>query len=245
MNAAALQRLGYSVPTLRALAGKRLPRMLFDMVEGAAGDETTMRRNEAALAAIEFAPKLLERGPLLIKGLLHPREASEAINRGVDEIIVSNHGGRQLDGAVASISALPGVVDAVGGRAPVMIDGGFRRGVDVVKALALGARAVLIGRPHLWASPAPARTGSTGCSTCSGARSIARWRSAAGTALPGSIGTFFFTRKRPPAIGAKRRRLTSPDINLPILPAAPAIHHCRATRLQPGTHGRIWRSNTA
>jgi isopentenyl diphosphate isomerase/L-lactate dehydrogenase-like FMN-dependent dehydrogenase len=81
---------------------------------------------------------------------LHLDEAREAISRGADSIIVSNHGGRQLDGAVASIRALPGIVDAVGGRAPVLIDGGFRRGVDVLKALALGARAVLIGRPHLW-----------------------------------------------------------------------------------------------
>ena len=71
-------------------------------------------------------------------------------SRGADGIIVSNHGGRQLDGAVASIRALPGIVEAVGGRAPVLIDGGFRRGIDVVKALALGARAVMIGRPHLW-----------------------------------------------------------------------------------------------
>jgi isopentenyl diphosphate isomerase/L-lactate dehydrogenase-like FMN-dependent dehydrogenase len=85
-----------------------------------------------------------------MKGLLHPDDAREAISRGADGIIVSNHGGRQLDGAVATIRALPGVVEAVGGRAPVLIDGGFRRGVDVVKALALGARAVLIGRPHLW-----------------------------------------------------------------------------------------------
>jgi isopentenyl diphosphate isomerase/L-lactate dehydrogenase-like FMN-dependent dehydrogenase len=90
------------------------------------------------------------RGPLLLKGVLHPGEAREAINRGADGIIVSNHGGRQLDGAVASIRALPGVVEAVGGRAPVLVDGGFRRGVDVVKALAMGARAVMIGRPHLW-----------------------------------------------------------------------------------------------
>ena len=65
-------------------------------------------------------------------------------------IIVSNHGGRQLDGAVASIRALPGIVEAIGERAPVLIDGGFRRGIDVVKALALGARAILIGRPQLW-----------------------------------------------------------------------------------------------
>jgi isopentenyl diphosphate isomerase/L-lactate dehydrogenase-like FMN-dependent dehydrogenase len=90
------------------------------------------------------------RGPLILKGLLHPGEAREAIKRGANGIIVSNHGGRQLDGAVASIRALPGIVEAVGGRAPVLVDGGFRRGVDVVKALALGARAVLIGRPHLW-----------------------------------------------------------------------------------------------
>ena len=90
------------------------------------------------------------RGPFLLKGLLHPGEAREAVNRGADAIIVSNHGGRQLDGAVASIRALPGIVEAVGGRAPVLVDGGFRRGVDVVKALALGARAVMIGRPHLW-----------------------------------------------------------------------------------------------
>ena len=337
MNPTALQRHGYSVPALRLLARRRLPPMLFDLVDGAAGDETTLRRNEAALAGMElvptvlagapkrdqsielfglklpspiivgptgfagflwpdaelataraaarfgtiystshastasleaiaaasrgpkwmqtfpykdrgltrefvsraaeagyggliltvdnqvvagrdrdarnglsfplrwsgrtaldllsrpgwllrmrkrpsptfanyakrgslaaFGPLMLEQldpdigwsdvdavrkqwpGPLIIKGLLHPAEAREAVNRGADGIIVSNHGGRQLDGAVATIRALPGVVEAVGGRAPVMIDGGFRRGVDVVKALALGARAVLIGRPHLW-----------------------------------------------------------------------------------------------
>ena len=90
------------------------------------------------------------RGSLVLKGVLHSGEACEAINRGADGIIVSNHGGRQLDGAVATIRALPGIVEAVGGRAPVLIDGGFRRGVDIVKALALGARAVLVGRPHLW-----------------------------------------------------------------------------------------------
>jgi len=88
--------------------------------------------------------------PLLIKGLLHAEEAREAERIGVDAVVVSNHGGRQLDGAVASIAALPAIVDAVGERTPVLIDGGFRRGIDVIKALALGARAVLIGRPHLW-----------------------------------------------------------------------------------------------
>lgn len=337
MDLNALQRKGYSVAALRALARRRLPRMVFDMVDGAAGDEITMRRNEAALAAIELAPKLLAgapkrdqsvelfgvklpspviigptglagllwphaelaaaraaarfgaiystshaststieeigaatsgpkwmqvflykdraitadftaraaaagykgliltvdnqvtagrdrdarngmsfplrwsarnmldfasrpgwllrmaktpaptfvnygartsigafgplmteqldpsvtwadvewlrrqwRGPMLIKGLLHPNEAREAQRRGADAVIVSNHGGRQLDGAVASITALPGIVDILQNSIPVLIDGGFRRGVDVVKALALGARAVMIGRPHLW-----------------------------------------------------------------------------------------------
>jgi L-lactate dehydrogenase (cytochrome)/(S)-mandelate dehydrogenase len=92
----------------------------------------------------------LWKGPMIAKGLLHPQEAREAQKRGIDAIVVSNHGGRQLDGAVASIEALPAIVDAIGNKIPVLIDGGFRRGVDVVKALALGGRAVLIGRPHLW-----------------------------------------------------------------------------------------------
>jgi L-lactate dehydrogenase (cytochrome)/(S)-mandelate dehydrogenase len=89
-------------------------------------------------------------GPLLLKGVLHPDEAARAVEAGVDAIIVSNHGGRQLDGAVASLKALPGVVDRVAGRIPVLMDGGIRRGSDVVKALALGARCCLIGRPALW-----------------------------------------------------------------------------------------------
>jgi isopentenyl diphosphate isomerase/L-lactate dehydrogenase-like FMN-dependent dehydrogenase len=89
-------------------------------------------------------------GPLLIKGLLRADEAREAHARGADAVIVSNHGGRQLDGAVATIRALPAIADAVGDAMPVLVDGGFRRGVDVVKALAFGARAVMIGRPHLW-----------------------------------------------------------------------------------------------
>jgi L-lactate dehydrogenase (cytochrome)/(S)-mandelate dehydrogenase len=89
-------------------------------------------------------------GPLLLKGVLHPADASRAVELGIDGIIVSNHGGRQLDGAVSAIEALPAVVAAVAGRAPVLLDGGVRRGTDVVKALALGARACLIGRPALW-----------------------------------------------------------------------------------------------
>ena len=88
--------------------------------------------------------------PLVLKGILHPDDASHALKLGVDGIVVSNHGGRQLDVVPSSLEALPGIVDAVGGKMPILIDGGVRRGGDVVKALALGATACLIGRPHLW-----------------------------------------------------------------------------------------------
>ena len=90
------------------------------------------------------------RGPLLLKGVLHPADAAEAVANGVDGILVSNHGGRQLDGAAAALDALPGVAEAVDGRATVLLDGGVRRGSHVVKALALGADCCLIGRPQLW-----------------------------------------------------------------------------------------------
>jgi isopentenyl diphosphate isomerase/L-lactate dehydrogenase-like FMN-dependent dehydrogenase len=90
------------------------------------------------------------KGPFLLKGILHPKEAAEAVTCGVDGVIVSNHGGRQLDGVPGSFDALPGVVAAVGGRIPVLIDGGIRRGADVVKALASGASLCLIARPHLF-----------------------------------------------------------------------------------------------
>jgi (S)-mandelate dehydrogenase len=89
-------------------------------------------------------------GKLIVKGLVRPDDAERAVALGVDAIVVSNHGGRQLDAGLASLDALPAVVDAVGGRCSVLVDGGVRRGADIVKALALGAEAVLVGRPTLF-----------------------------------------------------------------------------------------------
>ena len=91
------------------------------------------------------------RGPLVVKGVLAPEDARTAIDEGAVAVIVSNHGGRQVDGAIAALDALPGVVDAVGDRAPVLFDDGIRRGAYAVVALALGARAVLVGRPYAYA----------------------------------------------------------------------------------------------
>ncbi len=88
--------------------------------------------------------------PLLLKGILHPDDASRALDAGAAGIIVSNHGGRQVDGAIPALDALPGVVAAVRGRAPVLFDSGIRRGADIFRAGALGAKAVLLGRPYMW-----------------------------------------------------------------------------------------------
>jgi lactate 2-monooxygenase len=88
--------------------------------------------------------------PILLKGVLHPDDARRAVDAGVDGLIVSNHGGRQVDGSIAALEALPEVVEAVPGDMPVLFDSGIRTGADIVKALSLGARAVLVGRPYVW-----------------------------------------------------------------------------------------------
>jgi lactate 2-monooxygenase len=88
--------------------------------------------------------------PILLKGILHPEDAKLALEHGVDGIIVSNHGGRQVDGAITTIDALPGIVEVVKDEIPVLMDSGIRRGSDIIKALALGAKAVLIGRPYMY-----------------------------------------------------------------------------------------------
>jgi 4-hydroxymandelate oxidase len=124
----------------------------------AAGD--TQRPNERQIYSAVLDPSVtwreiewlqsLARTPVLLKGILNPDDARRAVEAGVAGLIVSNHGGRGLDTAPATIDALPLVADQIGGRIPILVDGGIRRGTDVLKALALGARAVLIGRPYLY-----------------------------------------------------------------------------------------------
>jgi 4-hydroxymandelate oxidase len=97
--------------------------------------------------------------PIVIKGVMTAEDAALAVEHGVDGIIVSNHGGRQVDGTLATIEALPEIAERVGGRIEILLDGGIRRGTDVLKALALGARAVLIGRPYLWGLAAGGEAG--------------------------------------------------------------------------------------
>ncbi|USG64391.1 alpha-hydroxy-acid oxidizing protein [Brevibacillus ruminantium] len=126
---------------------------------------------EAALKALEegnntcFTWKELDfirehtRLPVLIKGITHPDDAILALEHGVDGIIVSNHGGRQLDGAVATLDSLPSICEAIQGKIPIILDSGIRRGADILKAIALGASAVLIGRPYAYALAVAGETG--------------------------------------------------------------------------------------
>lgn len=88
--------------------------------------------------------------PIVLKGILHPEDALRAVDAGIDGIVVSNHGGRQVDGSIAALDTLPDVVRAVNGRISVLFDSGIRSGADVLKAVALGADAVLLGRPYIW-----------------------------------------------------------------------------------------------
>lgn len=135
--------------------------VLFDAAEmGESFHEYAVRQFDCSLTwdAVEWL-RGETRLPIILKGIIAAEDATLAVERGVDGIIVSNHGGRQLDGAEATLKALPRVVDAVAGRSEVFMDGGVRRGTDVIKALALGARAVLVGRPCLWGLAAAGETG--------------------------------------------------------------------------------------
>ena len=115
-------------------------------------DLSTMTSMESSNMTWDFIKRLrdITRMKIIIKGILAHEDATLCVQNGVDGLIVSNHGGRGEDSGRSTIDALPEIVEAVGGRIPVLVDGGIRRGTDVVKALAIGARAVCIGRPYLW-----------------------------------------------------------------------------------------------
>jgi (S)-mandelate dehydrogenase len=154
------------------------PRWALQFARHGAPDFANLRPDEGAPASAAVQAALLARamdrtlawehlawlrdlwkGPLLLKGILHAEDAQRAIDHGADGVIVSNHGGRQLDAAPSAIGALPEIVSQVAGRIPVFMDGGVRRGSDVAKALALGAAAVFVGRPVLYALAAAGRDG--------------------------------------------------------------------------------------
>jgi isopentenyl diphosphate isomerase/L-lactate dehydrogenase-like FMN-dependent dehydrogenase len=115
-------------------------------------DLSAMTSMESSNMTWDFIKRLrdITRMKIIIKGILAHEDATLCVQNGVDGLIVSNHGGRGEDSGRSTIDALPEIVEAVGGRIPVLVDGGIRRGTDVVKALAIGARAVCIGRPYLW-----------------------------------------------------------------------------------------------
>ncbi|HEX4717911.1 MAG TPA: alpha-hydroxy acid oxidase [Thermoleophilaceae bacterium] len=147
-------RTGFTVeapiPAFAAASGRRsgaAPAEMFDLIE----DRLTWRDLERLRGMSDL--------PLVVKGLLTREDARLAVDAGVDGIVVSNHAGRQLDTVLAGIDALPEVVDEVAGEVEVFVDGGVRRGTDVLKALALGARAAMVGRPVLWGLAAAGEEG--------------------------------------------------------------------------------------
>jgi len=137
---------------------RELPRVTFAnyVRSGEASDIGTLAQRMGSILDASMSWRDVEwlrgiwNGPFILKGILHPDEARRAIELGVDGVIVSNHGGRQLDGAISGLDALPAIVEAADRRIPVLVDGGIRRGSDVVKAVALGASCCLIARPQLW-----------------------------------------------------------------------------------------------
>jgi 4-hydroxymandelate oxidase len=126
--------------------------MRCENMRGLAGDGNVRSIEMSAAMTWEHVDRLREMTdlPIVAKGVLHADDALIALDHGADAIMLSNHGGRQLDGVPATIDLLPGMVRAVAGRVPLLLDGGIRRGADVVKALALGATAVGVGRPVMW-----------------------------------------------------------------------------------------------
>ncbi|APW40893.1 alpha-hydroxy-acid oxidizing enzyme [Rhodoferax koreense] len=153
----ALDMLWHGVPVLENMAGLADTAADASQMASSVGREFDPAFGWHDLDALRDA----WRGKLIVKGILRAADARRAVDIGCDGVIVSNHGGRQLDAAVDSLTALPAIVAEVGHRADVMVDGGIRRGSDIVKALALGAKAVLIGRPALYGVCAQGEAGAT------------------------------------------------------------------------------------
>jgi 4-hydroxymandelate oxidase len=147
---------GLGIENLHAAGYARLPEAMGD--SGLAAYVAELLDPALTWEAIEWLRSLTSL-PLLVKGIVRADDAVRAIERGAAGVVVSNHGGRQLDASPATIEVLPRVADAVAGRGEILLDGGVRRGTDVLKALALGARAVLVGRPVLWGLAAGGRAG--------------------------------------------------------------------------------------
>lgn len=147
-------RLGFTLPGHLTIANAKFAGM--EVVPDASDEASGLMIHFRSLHDAALSPRDIEwvsevSGlPVIVKGIVRGDDAVRAVEHGAQGIVVSNHGGRQLDTAIPSITALPEVVDAVAGRAEVFVDGGIRRGTDVLKAVALGAKAVLLGRPVLW-----------------------------------------------------------------------------------------------
>jgi 4-hydroxymandelate oxidase len=141
----ARDRVGRHADALRALPLPNIPNPL----PGGITQTSASRSRSLTWKDLDWF-RSVTKLPVVLKGVMHPDDAEQAIQAGAAAIIVSNHGGRALDGVAATIDALPRVADRVAGRMPVLMDGGIRRGGDVLKALARGANAVLIGRPYLY-----------------------------------------------------------------------------------------------
>jgi 4-hydroxymandelate oxidase len=156
-------RTGFALPPDVAIRNLERYHQREDSTRWAAGSSFTQYVHDLLDASLTWDTvawlRSQTRLPVLIKGVLTGVDAAIAVQQGAAGVVVSNHGGRQLDGALATMDALPDVVEAVEGRVPVLVDGGVRRGTDVVKALARGAAATLIGRPYLWALAADGEAG--------------------------------------------------------------------------------------
>jgi isopentenyl diphosphate isomerase/L-lactate dehydrogenase-like FMN-dependent dehydrogenase len=157
LSAGEIARMAFKLPWLLRMRSS-IPKITFGNYKrpGDGEDFTALAERMLTLADPGSTWRDIEwlrgvwQGPLILKGILHPSDAIEALANGVDGVIVSNHGGRQMDGAAAALDALPGVAEAIDGRASVLLDGGIRRGSHIIKALALGADCCLIGRPQFW-----------------------------------------------------------------------------------------------